>query len=143
MESQINKIIRKLIVEYLNNKKQISKNVTKNDVKKYLGFEKYIFDKKEDLKGRIGIVIGLAYTDYCGTTTTIDVNYFFGKGKLILSGSLGDVMEESATIALNYVKSNAKKYDINPELFEKKDIHIHFPEDALSKDGLSVGLILL
>lgn len=79
MEVKINKIIRKLIVECLNNKKQISKNVTTKDVRKYLGFEKYIFDKKEDLKGRLGIVIGLAYTEYCGPTTTIDVNFFLVK----------------------------------------------------------------
>ena len=85
------------------------------------------------MKGRIGIVTGLAYTDYGGTTTTVEVNYFLGEGKLILTGSLGDVMKESATIALNYVKSNEKKYDINPELFEKNDIHIHFPEGAVQK----------
>lgn len=142
LERQINKIIRKLIVECLNNKKKISKNIKVDDVKKYLGVEKYIFDKKEDLKGRIGIVTGLAYTDYGGTTTTIEVNYFAGKGKLILTGSLGDVMKESATIALNYVKSNAKKYNINPELFEKNDIHIHFPEGAVPKDGPSAGIAI-
>lgn len=120
MERQINKIFLKLIVECLNNKKQISKNVTINDVRKYLSVEKYIFDKNKDLKGLIGIFTGLTYIDYCGATTTIDVNYFFGEGKLILPGSLGDAMKESAMNTLNYVKSNAKRYISILNFFKKK-----------------------
>lgn len=147
LERQINKIIRKLMVDYLNNnksadKKKISKVIKLKDVKNYLGVEKYFIEKNKDSNGKVGIVMGLAYTSYGGATLPIEVNYFPGRGKLILTGSLGDVMKESAMIALNYVKSNAKKYNIDPDLFKNNDVHIHFPEGAIPKDGPSAGIAI-
>ena len=147
LERQINKIIRKLMVDYINNNKlvnknKISKTIKSNDIKNYLGVEKYLIDKNKNSDGKVGIVMGLAYTSYGGATLPIEVNYFPGKGKLILTGSLGDVMKESAMIALNYVKSNTKKYNINPDLFKNNDIHIHFPEGAIPKDGPSAGIAI-
>ena len=126
----------------LSNKKKISKTIELKDVKNYLGSEKYFIVKNKNTNGKITIVMGLAYTSYGGTTLPIEVNYFPGKGKLVLTGSLGDVMKESAMIALNYVKSNAKKYNINYDLFEKNDIHIHFPEGGIPKDGPSAGIAI-
>ena len=147
LERQINKIIRKLMVDYLNNnklidKKKISKVIKLNEIKNYLGVEKYFINKNKDSNGKVGIVMGLAYTSYGGATLPIEVNYFPGKGKLILTGSLGNVMKESAMIALNYVKSNTKKYNIDSNLFKDNDIHIHFPEGAIPKDGPSAGIAI-
>ena len=144
LERAIGRIIRKVLVNVLNKNKKINsfnENIDVNDVKKYLGIEMYDFDHKEN-KDQVGVVTGLAYTSYGGTTMPIEVNYFPGKGNLILTGKLGQVMKESASIALDYVKSNTKKYNINYNLFQKNDIHIHFPEGAIPKDGPSAGIAI-
>ena len=82
---------------------------------------------------------GLAYTEFGGDILPIEVNDFPGKGRLVLTGKLGDVMKESCSIALDYIKANAKSYNIDSKVFEEKDIHIHFPEGAVPKDGPSAG----
>jgi ATP-dependent Lon protease len=110
-------------------------------VKKYLGVETFEETKKEKEK-QIGVVTGLAYTEYGGDILPIEVTYFPGKGGLVLTGKLGDVMKESATIALDYVRANSKKYKINDEIFQKNDIHIHVPEGAVPKDGPSAGVAI-
>jgi ATP-dependent Lon protease len=110
-------------------------------VQTYLGVE--IFeDTKKEKKPQIGVVTGLAYTEYGGDILPIEVNYFPGKGGLVLTGKLGDVMKESCTIAVDYVRANAKKYGIDDKLFAENDIHIHVPEGAVPKDGPSAGVAI-
>ncbi|MBP5301406.1 MAG: endopeptidase La [Bacilli bacterium] len=142
LERAINKIIRKVIVESLNNNTDINNiTITTNDVKKYLG-EKKVFLEEKSEKDQVGVVTGLAYTEYGGSLLPIEVSYFSGKGKLLLTGKLGEVMKESATIAFDYVKARANKYSIDPRKFSKNDVHIHFPEGAIPKDGPSAGVAI-
>jgi len=144
LERAIAKIIRKVIVEMFtaNKKNTSSKKVIEiSDVKKYLGIERFQELSKEK-KNQVGVVTGLAYTEYGGSTLPIEVNYFPGKGNLVLTGKLGDVMKESASIAFDYVKANAKRYKIDFKLFQDNDIHIHFPEGAIPKDGPSAGIAI-
>ncbi len=144
LERNIAKIIRKVIVENLTTNKKVSKGskvISIEDVKKYLGVERFQVSQKEK-KNQVGVVTGLAYTEYGGSTLPIEVNYFPGKGNLVLTGKLGDVMKESCTIALDYVKANHKKYKIDFKLFKENDIHIHFPEGAIPKDGPSAGVAI-
>ncbi|MBQ7888147.1 MAG: endopeptidase La [Erysipelotrichaceae bacterium] len=116
-------------------------SVTKKQVVKWLGKEKYDYGSKEK-KDQVGVVTGLAYTSFGGDVLPVEVTTFDGKGNLIVTGQLGDVMKESTSIALDYVKSNAVKYQIDPKFFEKHDIHIHVPEGAVPKDGPSAGVTL-
>ena len=90
----------------------------------------------------VGIVNGLAYTVFGGDVLPIEVTYYKGNGKLLLTGSLGEVMKESAKIALSYIKTKAKEFKIDFKMFEENDIHIHVPEGAVSKDGPSAGVTL-
>ncbi len=142
LSRKIGTCLRKGIIEELNkNENDIKLNIDVKKVKKYLGVE--IFDNTEkERKSQVGIVTGLAYTQYGGDILPIEVNYFEGKGGLIITGNLGNVMKESCSIALDYVKANAKKYDIDPKLFAKNDIHIHVPEGAIPKDGPSAGIAI-
>jgi ATP-dependent Lon protease len=115
--------------------------MTAEQVKKYLGVE--IFeDSKKEKEPQIGVVTGLAYTEFGGDILPIETTYFPGKGGLVLTGKLGDVMKESAQIAVDYVRANAAKYGIDQSIFEKNDIHIHFPEGAIPKDGPSAGVAI-
>ncbi|MCQ2753299.1 MAG: endopeptidase La [Bacilli bacterium] len=143
LERAIAKIIRKVIVEIFNSgkKKTQKKTIEIKDVKTYLGVELFQELAKEK-KHQVGVVTGLAYTQYGGSTLPIEVNYFPGKGNLVLTGKLGDVMKESASIALDYVKANAKRYGIDFKLFQNNDVHIHFPEGAIPKDGPSAGVAI-
>lgn len=141
LERQIASIMRKIDVELITDPSIEHVDVDEKAVKKYLGVE--IFDSSEKEKeAQVGVVTGLAYTQFGGDILPIEVNYFPGKGGLILTGKLGDVMKESASIALDYVKANAARYGINSEIFEKNDIHIHFPEGAIPKDGPSAGVAI-
>ncbi len=140
LERYIATLCRKAVLAILKDKKRSIK-VSKKLVNQWLGPEKFEYGKKEK-KDQIGTVTGLAYTAFGGDVLQIEVTKFEGKGKLVLTGQLGDVMKESATIAYDYVRANAKKYGINPEVFEKNDIHIHVPEGATPKDGPSAGVTL-
>lgn len=140
LERLVNSICRKVCVDILNNKFE-SIEITPHDVKVYLGIEIYDYTKKET-ESQVGVVTGLAWTQYGGDIMPIEVNYFPGKGNLILTGKLGDVMKESCSIALDYVKSKASKYGIDYSLFEKNDIHVHFAEGAVPKDGPSAGVAI-
>ena len=141
LERQLDKLIRKIVTQIVTNNIKINKiNIDNKVLEKYLGKEKYKFNTRT--KSQVGVVNGLAYTIYGGDTLPIEVNYFKGKGDLILTGSLGDVMKESATIALNYLKSNYQLYKINYEDLINNDIHIHVPEGAIKKDGPSAGIAL-
>lgn len=142
LERLIASICRKAVVEILRHpseKKPI--RITSKRVKEYLGIE--IFeDTKKEKEPQIGVVTGLAYTEFGGDILPIEVTYFQGKGGLVLTGKLGDVMKESCTIALDYVRANAEKYGIDPTIFEKNDVHIHVPEGAVPKDGPSAGVAI-
>ena len=140
LERVIASLCRKTALEILKNKKR-SVKITKKLVKTWLGNEKYEYGTKEK-KDEVGVVTGLAYTQFGGDILQIEVNYFEGKGNLIITGQLGDVMKESASIALDYVKANAKKYGIDIKFFTTHDIHIHVPEGAVPKDGPSAGVTL-
>ena len=107
-------------------------------VKKYLGPRQFNFGLAEE-KDAIGIVTGLAYTQFGGDILLIEVALMVGRGRIILTGQLGDVMKESAQAALSYVRSRAKSLGINPKIFGHTDIHIHVPEGAVPKDGPSAG----
>lgn len=140
LERYIATLCRKAVLAILKDGKRSIK-VSKKLVNEWLGPEKCEYGKKEK-KDQIGTVTGLAYTAFGGDVLQIEVTKFEGKGKLVLTGQLGDVMKESATIAYDYVRANAKKYHIDPEVFEKNDIHIHVPEGATPKDGPSAGVTL-
>lgn len=141
LERKIGTIIRKALVEKLKNKSIEKILIDINKVKEYLGTEYYDVSHKEK-QDQVGVVTGLAYTQFGGDILPIEVNYFEGKGGLVLTGNLGNVMKESATIALDYIRANAEKFYISPELFAKNDIHIHVPEGAVPKDGPSAGIAL-
>lgn len=133
-------ICRKSVLAILKDKKRSIK-LTKKLVQQWLGHEIYDYGKREK-KDQVGTVTGLAYTSFGGDVLQIEVTHFDGKGKLVITGQLGDVMKESATIAYDYVRANAKKFKIEPEFFEQNDIHIHVPEGAVPKDGPSAGVTL-
>jgi ATP-dependent Lon protease len=139
LERQLAGIIRKIVTQIVVKKVIVNKYII--DTKKvveFLGKEKYHFSKNEKVS-EIGIVNGLAYTYYGGDTQQIEVNYFEGNGKLILTGTMGDVMKESAQIALDYIKANIKFFDIHANIFLENDFHIHVPEGAVPKEGPSAG----
>jgi ATP-dependent Lon protease len=140
LERLLSSISRKFIVKLLN--KEVEHLVTNRKiVNEYLG--KRLFehtDKQED--SQVGVVTGLAYTQFGGDILPIEVNYFPGKGNLTLTGKLGDVMKESASIAYDYVRANYQKFGIKKEIFENNDVHIHVPEGAVPKDGPSAGVTI-
>ena len=140
LERIIGTLCRKSVLDILKNNKK-SVKITKKLIVTWLGHEKFEYGAKQN-KDQIGVVTGLAYTQFGGDILPIEVNYFDGKGKFIVTGQLGDVMKESSEIALDYVKSNAKKYNIDPKFFDTHDIHIHVPEGAVPKDGPSAGVTL-
>ncbi len=140
LERVIGSLCRKTVLEILNEGKK-SVTVSNKLINEWLGKEMFEYGVKEK-KDQVGVVTGLAYTSFGGDVLSIEVNYFEGKGKLSLTGKLGDVMKESAEIALDYVKAHAKELGIDPGFFENHDIHIHIPEGAVPKDGPSAGVTM-
>ena len=141
LERKIAACLRKVVVAIVKDPSIQTIEIDEEKVREYLGtpiFE----DSKKEKEPQIGVVTGLAYTEYGGDILPIEVNYFKGKGGLILTGHLGDVMKESASIALDYVKSNAEHFKIDASLFAENDIHIHVPEGAVPKDGPSAGVAM-
>ena len=132
----ISKIVRKVVANKVINKKRI--NLTINNIEEYLG--KRIYEASE-IVNDIGIVNGLAYTNFGGDILPIEANYYSGNSNLILTGSMGNVMLESAKIALSYIKANHKVFDIDYKIFEN-DIHINIPNIAIKKEGPSAGVAL-
>lgn len=140
LERRIADICRKVVCEILEEGKD-SIMVDEADLNHYLGLEKVNFEAVNE-EDEVGIVRGLAWTSVGGDTLQIEVNLIPGSGKLQLTGQLGDVMKESAQIALTYVKSVASEYGISKEYFDEHDIHIHIPEGAVPKDGPSAGITM-
>ncbi|MDE7330358.1 MAG: endopeptidase La [Clostridia bacterium] len=140
LERNIDAVCRKVAVKYADgDKKQL--NLTAKDIEEYLGARRFEPDKQ--LEGdEVGAATGLAWTAVGGTTLTIEVSAMHGKGEILLTGKLGDVMKESARAAISYIRSNSQTYGLENKLFETTDIHIHVPEGATPKDGPSAGITM-
>lgn len=138
LERQIGDICRKAAREILEDKKEKIR-ITESNISKYLGKEKYVYQMANETD-EVGIVRGLAWTSVGGDTLQIEVNVMPGKGELMLTGQMGDVMKESARTGISYIRSMIADYGIGSEYFEKHDIHIHIPEGAVPKDGPSAGI---
>lgn len=138
LERQIGNICRKAAREILEEKKERIR-ITESSLAKYLGKELYVYQMANETD-EVGIVRGLAWTSVGGDTLQIEVNTMPGKGELMLTGQMGDVMKESARTGISYIRSIVGEYGIEPEYFEKHDIHIHIPEGAVPKDGPSAGI---
>ena len=133
----LRKIVKKIIVD---KEKKVYK-INPNDLEEYIGIKKYLYNDNQE-EDRVGIVNGLAYTIYGGDILPIETTLFKGKEELILTGSLGEVMQESAKIALDYIKSNSEELGVDLSKLENKTIHIHVPEGAIQKEGPSAGVAL-
>ena len=142
LERQIASIIRQIVTNIVSNKNKLLKiTLTKDDIEKYLGKKRFLINNYEK-KSQIGVVNALAYTNFGGDILPIEVNYYKGNGNLILTGSLGEVVKESAKIALSYIKANYQLFGINYDDLINNDIHIHIPNGSISKEGPSAGLSL-
>ena len=140
LERLVSALCRKTVLAVLKDGRK-SVTVTKKLINEWLGKEKYEYGSREK-KDQFGCVTGLDYTECGGDVLQIEVNTFAGKGRLVMTGQLGDVMKESAEIALDYVRSHGDEFKVKPEWFESHDIHIHVPEGAVPKDGPSAGVTM-
>ena len=141
LEREISKICRKAVKNILLNKEIKTVVVNQENLKEFLGVQRCDFGKADD-SNRIGQVTGLAWTEVGGDLLTIETESMPGKGKLTQTGSLGDVMQESIQAAMTGVRARAEKLGINPDFYEKRDIHVHVPEGATPKDGPSAGIAM-
>jgi ATP-dependent Lon protease len=144
LEREIANVIRKIAVKYVENGngEDVVYNVSESDLTEYLGASKYK-EFAETKESGVGIVTGLAWTSVGGVTLDVETALLSGgKGDLVLTGSMGDVMKESARIALSVVRARAEKFNIDKEKFITNDVHIHIPEGATPKDGPSAGITL-
>ncbi|MGC9459015.1 endopeptidase La [Vibrio genomosp. F10] len=141
LEREISKICRKAVKNILLDKDLKFVVVTMDNLKDYLGVQRCDFGKADD-SNRVGQVTGLAWTEVGGDLLTIETESMPGKGKLTQTGSLGDVMQESIQAAMTVVRARAEKLGINPDFYEKRDIHVHVPEGATPKDGPSAGIAM-
>ena len=140
LERKINEVLRKIAKEIALTGKKKKYKITKSVVKKLLGAPLYLPEKEQ--KDEIGVATGLAWTEVGGEILKIEATRMPGKGGLILTGSLGDVMKESARTALSYIKSKAEEYGIDPKDFDRYDVHVHVPAGAIPKDGPSAGIAI-
>ena len=139
LQRQLSSILRKLALRRLKGENPPFR-VEASEIKSFLGVSKRYTISEE--KPMVGVAVGLAWTEVGGEIMFIEATKFKGKGSLILTGSLGDIMKESAQAALSYIKSKAEDYHIDPELFSSNDVHIHVPEGAVPKDGPSAGITI-
>ena len=139
LERMIAQICRKVDMQLLKQEKPSRITVTGTQMEQYLGVRKYLPDRLPG-NDQVGLVTGLAWTAVGGETLEVEVNVMDGTGKLELTGNLGDVMKESAHAAWSYIRANAQKLQISPDFYKVKDIHVHFPEGAVPKDGPSAGV---
>lgn len=140
LERKIGEVCRKAAREIIEKEKK-SVRLTENNLEKYLGKSRYIYDMANEAD-EAGIVRGLAWTSVGGDTLQIEVNCMPGKGEIVLTGQLGDVMKESARAGLSYIRSVSGSYGISRDFFTENDIHIHIPEGAVPKDGPSAGITM-
>ena len=138
LEREISKVARKAVKKVVNGELE-KVNVNKENLSEYLGVQKFKYGEVES-ENRIGIVTGLAWTEHGGEILKIETVNMPGKGRMQITGKLGDVMQESVKAAKSFVRSKSLEYGIIPPLFEKKDFHIHVPEGATPKDGPSAGV---
>lgn len=141
LEKEISKIARKAALKIVENNEKKKIFVSTRNISEYLGEKKFLIDEV-GRTDEVGIVNGLAWTAVGGTTLSIEATIMEGSGKITLTGSLGDVMKESAIAGISYIASNAQKFNINPNFRKNKDIHIHVPEGAVQKDGPSAGITI-
>lgn len=141
LEKEIANVMRKVAVKIVSGEAQDKIVVTKDNVKEYLGVDKYLENEKPE-HSEVGAATGLAWTAVGGEILTIEVSIVSGKGEILLTGHLGDVMKESARTAISYIHAHADDYDIPEGAFKDKDIHIHVPEGAIPKDGPSAGITI-
>ncbi len=139
LEREISKICRKVVKDLLLHPEQGKATVDDGNIEKYLGVRRFRFGRAEE-KDQVGQVTGLAWTEVGGELLSIETAVVPGKGKHTITGQLGDVMKESIQAAMSVVRSRSRKLGIDPEFYEKKDIHIHVPEGAIPKDGPSAGI---
>lgn len=140
LERLIGTLVRKAIKTILLEKSN-KIIINETNIEEWLGKPKFVYNKI-DSDPQVGVVTGLAYTQYGGDTLPVEVTYYKGTGRIVLTGKLGDVMKESAQAAVSFVKANADKYGIDLKLFSENDIHIHVPEGAVPKDGPSAGVTM-
>jgi ATP-dependent Lon protease len=141
LEREISKIARKM-VKKIDSKEKINKIISGEDLNNYLGVKKYNFGEIEN-ENKIGVATGLAWTEVGGEILKIETVHMPGKGKMQITGKLGEVMQESVKAAKSYVRSKSLDFGILPLIFEKKDFHIHVPEGATPKDGPSAGIAMV
>ena len=141
LERVIATLFRKIVKNLLLNQDMSFYQIDNAMVEEFLGKKKYTY-MENNMEEEVGVVNGMAYTIFGGDILPIEATLFKGKGDLVLTGSLGEVMQESCRIALNYIKSNAVQFGIDSKLFDKNDIHIHVPEGAVNKDGPSAGVTI-
>ncbi len=141
LEREIGTVCRKVAIKVAENKVKTKQIVTPKKISEYLGVRKRRSDRINE-SDEVGTATGLAWTSIGGTTLDIEVGLMHGKGEILLTGKLGDVMKESARAGISYIRSHADKYGINAEIFDKTDIHIHVPEGATPKDGPSAGITM-
>ena len=141
LEKEIANVMRKVAVKIVSGEAQDKIVVTKDNVKEFLGVEKYLENEKPE-HSEVGAATGLAWTAVGGEILTIEVSIVSGKGEILLTGHLGDVMKESARTAISYIHAHADDYDIPERAFKDKDMHIHVPEGAIPKDGPSAGITI-
>ncbi|MBO6140556.1 MAG: endopeptidase La [Ruminococcus sp.] len=142
LERAIATLCRKAVKKLLENEEETKITFKASNLEEYLGHKKYLPDLAAE-KDEVGLVNGLAWTSVGGVLMPLEVLVLDGKGKVELTGSLGDVMKESAQIAVSYCRSVADKYEISPDFYEKKDLHVHAPEGAVPKDGPSAGVTMV
>jgi ATP-dependent Lon protease len=138
LEREISKVSRKVVKKVVTGEEKEVK-IDLNNISDYLGIQKFKFGELEN-EDKIGVVTGLAWTEYGGEILKIETVTMPGKGRMQITGKLGDVMQESVKAAKSFVRSKCLEYGIIPPLFEKKDFHIHVPEGATPKDGPSAGI---
>ena len=141
LERTIGKVCRKIARKFVEDPSIEGVVVTPADVEEYLGRDKYLYDLA-GTKPEVGVVTGLAWTSVGGVTLPVEVNVLKGKGQVVLTGSLGDVMKESAQAGISYIRSIADRFDIDQDFYKTEDIHIHCPEGATPKDGPSAGITM-
>ena len=141
LEREISKVTRKVVKKVVNNEEK-SVEVNEKNIPDFLGIKKFKFGELE-ANDKVGIVIGLAWTEFGGEILKVETVNMPGKGRMQITGKLGDVMQESVKAAKSYVRSKCLEFGVTPPLFEKKDFHIHVPEGATPKDGPSAGIAMV